>query len=68
MKNNKNLVNKLKFVILAVGFFIIITSNIVNAQTVTLSTSSKNNIVKNGDKIEFNNFKIAILSVKRIDA
>ena len=52
MKNNKNLVNKLKFVILAVGFFIIITSNIVNAQTVTLSTSSKNNIVKNGDKID----------------
>ncbi len=52
MKNNKSLVNKLKFVILAVGFFIIITSNIVNAQTVTLSTSSKNNIVKNGDKID----------------
>ena len=52
MKINKSLVNKLKFVILAVGFFIIITSNIVNAQTVTLSTSSKNNIVKNGDKID----------------
>ena len=52
MKINKSLVNKLKFVILAVGFFIIMTSNIVNAQTVTLSTSSKNNIVKNGDKID----------------